>query len=298
MGRPNVGKSTLINTLLGQKIAAVSPRPQTTRRKQLGILTQEKAQVIFVDTPGVHRPKHKLGEWMVEAARETLEDADVILFLVDASQASTDEDQLLASYLKNLTKKPPIMLILNKVDLIPQEELGSRQEAYLSLLPITMVESGQAKARFISATRGDGQDSLLDEILALLPEGEPFYPQGQITDLYEREIAADLIREAALILLRDEVPHGINVRIDEFTERGEAGAYIHATIFVERESHKGIVIGQGGAMMKRIGTQARQEIEAMSGRKIFLELKVKVRKNWRNDEKALKWFGFKFGKLK
>ena len=296
MGRPNVGKSTLINALLGQKIAAVSPRPQTTRRRQLGILTLDRAQVIFVDTPGVHHPRHKLGEWMVEEAIETLADADLILFLVDAEQAPTEDDQLLADSLKNLKKKIPVLLVLNKIDLINRTTQEARRESYLALLPQTLVESGQVQAMFISATRGDGCHDLLEAILAHLPEGAPLYPEGQITDLYEREIAADLIREAALILLRDEVPHGINVRIDEFTERGETGAYIHATLFTERESHKGIVIGQGGAMLKKIGVLARQEIEAMSGRKVFLELKVKVRKNWRNDEHALQGFGFKFRK--
>ncbi len=298
MGRPNVGKSTLINTLLGQKVAAVSPRPQTTRRRQVGILTLERAQVVFVDTPGIHRPKHKLGEWMVQEAEETLEDCNLILFLVDASQEPHDDDRLLANLLGKRKEVTPIFLVLNKIDLISNDLQEERQKVFLSLLPDSMVTSGQARALPVSATRGDGRTGLLEEILERLPESEPFYPEGQITDLYEREIAADLIREAALIHLRDEVPHGINVRIDEFTERGEGGAYIAATVFVERETHKGIVIGQGGAMLKKIGTAARQEIEAMSGRKVFLELRVKVRKNWRDNEQALKWFGFKFRKTK
>jgi GTPase len=298
MGRPNVGKSTLVNAMLNQKIAAVSPRPQTTRRRQLGIFTIEKAQVVFIDTPGIHRPRHKLGEWMVEEAKETLEDSDVILFLVDASLPPQEEDQLLASILRTLKQPTPILLILNKVDLISQEEVQDRQEAYQALLPHSMVESGQVQAFPVSAARGDRRDELLAKIIALLPEGEPFYPEDQVTDLYEREIAADLIREAALIHLREEVPHGIAVRIDEYTERDERTNYIRATLFVERETHKGIVIGQAGSMLKKIGTSARKEIEAMSGRKVFLELKVKVRKNWRDDEDSMQWLGFKHEKSK
>jgi GTP-binding protein Era len=296
MGRPNVGKSTLINALLGQKIAAVSPRPQTTRRRQLGILTRQNAQVIFVDTPGIHRPKHKLGEWMVEEAKATLEDADLILFVVDANQDPTEEDHILAGMLADLKQPAPILLILNKIDQISEEQLSARRLAYLSLLPDAQQQAGRVEVQPVSAARGDHQLDLLAQIIARMPQGEPFYPEGQITDLYEREIAADLIREAALIHLRDEVPHGINVRIDEFTERNEHGAYIAATIFVEREGHKAIVIGQGGGMLKKIGTTARQEIEAMSERKVFLELRVKVRKNWRDNEQALKWFGYKFEK--
>jgi GTP-binding protein Era len=298
MGRPNVGKSTLINALLGQKVAAVSPRPQTTRRRQLGILTLENAQVIFVDTPGVHRPKHKLGEWMVGEAKATLEDGDLILFVVDAGQEPTEEDVILAGLLGDLKQPAPVLLVLNKIDLASNEQLAARQAAFLSLLPGPLKESGRVETQPISATRGDHRLDLLAKIIERLPRGAPFYPEGQVTDLYEREIAADLIREAALIHLREEVPHGINVRIDEFTERNEHGAFISATIFVERDSHKAIVIGQGGSMLKKIGTAARREIEAMSERKVFLELRVKVRKNWRDDEKALQWFGFKFEKSK
>ncbi len=298
MGKPNVGKSTLVNALLGQKIAAVSPRPQTTRRRQLGILTREDAQVIFVDTPGVHQPKHRLGEWMVGEARAALEDCDLVLFLVDASQEPGEEDRILAGLIEQMKQPAPVLLALNKIDLISGELLERRREAYLALLPRAMIDSGRVTALPVSAARGDGLLDLLARIIAQLPPGEAFYPEEQVTDLYEREIAADLIREAALIHLRDEVPHGILVRVDEYTERGEKGAYIAATLFVERESHKSIVIGQGGAMLKKIGTAARQEIEAMSGRKVFLELRVKVRKNWRNDEQALKSFGFKFEKAK
>ncbi len=285
MGKPNVGKSTLINTLIGQKIAAVSPRPQTTRTRQMGILTQENAQIIFIDTPGVHKPRHKLGESMNRHAIETLQDCDLILFIADSSAAPGEEDRMLAEAIHQLKRRLPVILALNKIDLLDHNLIPDRQKAYLELIP-------EAKPLTVSATRGDHLDLLLELIIDLLPEGPVYFPEGQVTDLYEREIAADLIREAALNLLRDEVPHGIAVRIDQYKERGEQGAYIEATIFVEKESHKGIVIGQGGSMLKQLGSKARQEIEAMSGRKVFLELRVKVRKNWRNDEKTLRMFGF------
>jgi len=285
MGRPNVGKSTLVNALLKQKIAAVSPRPQTTRKRQMGILTLEDAQMIFVDTPGVHRPRHKLGENMNQEAIKTLQESDLVLFMVDASQEPNPEDQMLANLLGKLKRSIPVLLLLNKDDLPDETALAAHTTAYQELAP-------QARPLAISATRGDNLGQLLVEILALLPEGMPFFPEGQVTDLYEREIAADLIRESALLLLRDEVPHGIAIRIDQYLERGDTGSYIEATLFVERESHKGIVIGQGGTMLKKIGTAARREIEEMSGRTVFLKLKVKVRKNWRDDEKVLRWFGY------
>jgi GTPase len=288
MGRPNVGKSTLINALMGQKIAAVSPRPQTTRRTQLGILTQDDAQVVFIDTPGVHKARTKLGEAMVRTARDRLDDADLILFLVEADSEPLEEDRLLAEMLAEVKNPGPVLLALNKMDLVSTDQLDDSKKAYRELMPpdVEVLEIP------ISALMGLNLDRLLEAILDRLPEGEPFYPDDQITDLYERDIAADLIREAALIHLRDEIPHGISVQISEFTERGENGAYIDALLYVERESHKPIVIGQKGEMLKKIGTTARQEIERMSGRKVFLNLKVKVRKNWRNDEKILRWFGY------
>lgn len=285
VGRPNVGKSTLINGLLGQKIAAVSPRPQTTRRRQLGILSLENAQIIFVDTPGMHKPVHKLGEFMNQEAAVTLEDADVIVFLVDASAAPTDEDRMLAERIQAMHPAPAVILALNKIDQVTVPGESPHQRAYQDLVP-------QALPLPISALTGYQRDHLLDEIIKRIPVGVPYYDDQQITDLYERDIAADLIREAALIHLRDEVPHGVAIRIDEYTERGDAGAYIAATLFVERESHKPILIGQGGEMMKRIGSSARAEIEKMSGRKVFLELRVKVNKNWRDDDNALRMLGF------
>lgn len=285
MGRPNVGKSTLLNAMLGQKIAAVTPRPQTTRKRQLGILTLENAQLIFIDTPGVHVPRHKLGENMNEQATDALADSDLIVFVVDGSQPPQEEDQLLAGHIHALAKIPPVLLVINKSDLIPPDELLSRQAEYQVLVPL-------ANLVVVSATQGDQLDTLLAEMIEHLPVSPPFYPEDQVTDLYERDISADLIREASLILLRDEIPHGVAIRIDQFTEREETGLYIEATLFVERESHKAIVIGQAGSMIKKIGEKARHEIEALTGRKVYLRLRVKVRKNWRDDEKVLRWFGF------
>ncbi len=286
VGRPNVGKSTLLNGLLGQKIAAVSPRPQTTRRRQLGILSQDDCQIIFMDTPGLHKPVHKLGEYMNDVAAATLEDADLIVWLVDGSQPPQEEDQLIAARLEKLgNHRPPVLLALNKIDLLPAGELAARSAEFQALLPSAALFS-------LSAASGAGRDALLARIVSALPLGQPYYDPEQITDLYERDIAADLIREAALRHLRDEIPHGIAVRIDEYKERSEVQVYIGATIFVERESHKGIVIGQGASMLKQIGTTARQEIEGMSGRHVYLELRVKVTKNWRDDPAALRQFGF------
>jgi GTPase len=287
VGRPNVGKSTLLNYFLGQKVAAVSPRPQTTRRKQLGILTLENAQVIFVDTPGLHTPHHKLGEYMNEEAATALDDADVIVWMVEVNVMPTEEDILIGQRMAEKRQLPPTLLALNKDDLLVAEgnRLSLHLAAYQSLLP-------QALPYLLSAEKGQGCPELLQAILAHLPDGEPFYSEEEITDFYERDIAAELIREAALLHLREEVPHGIAVRVDEFTERGETGAHIHATLFVEKESHKGIVIGQGGEMLKKIGMAARQEIEKMSGRKVFLELRVKVNKNWRSNMDALRLMGY------
>ncbi len=283
VGRPNVGKSTLINAFVGQKIAAVSTKPQTTRLNQLGILTDENAQIVFVDTPGIHEPKHALGKGMNAAAQEALIDADVVLWLVDISENPHAEDWIIAERLKGVQV---VIQALNKIDLIKDTgALARKRSLYQELLP-------SAEQIMISAVEGTGFDSLRAGILAHLPEGPPFYPEDQITDLYEREIAADLIREAALDNLRDEIPHAIAVRIDEYKERDETGAFIAATIFVERDSQKGIVIGKQGIVLKSIGTVARKAIEAMSGRKVFLDLRVKVKKNWRTDPLFLKQMGY------
>jgi len=286
IGRPNAGKSTLVNALLGQKVAAVSPRPQTTRRRQLGILTTETAQLALVDTPGLHQARHKLGEFLNQEAQEALSGVDGIVWLIDGADGPAEDETRIADLLKNLKKRPPVIVALNKVDTLTEDRLQSKLQACAALLP-------EAQILPLSATRGDGREALLQAMLTVLPEGEAQFDPEQVTDLYEREIAVELIREACLLHLRDEVPHGVNVRLDEFTERGDIGAYIAATIFVERESQKGIVIGDGASMLKRIGLTARKEIEEMSSRRVFLELRVKVEKDWRDNEAALKRFGYK-----
>ena len=284
LGRPNAGKSTLINALLGQKVAAVSPRPQTTRRRQLGILTTDSYQIVFVDTPGLHAPRHKLGEFLNQEARAALDGVDAVLWLTDLTTAPSEDDERIASL---LPRRTPLALGCNKIDLVPAEALDARREAYAALVP------REAEVVMLSATRGDGLAELLSLLVSFLPVREPEFDAEQVTDLYEKEIAADLVREAALLKLRDEVPHGVAVRIDEFKERENGMAYIAATLFVERDSQKGIVIGEGGKMLKSIGSTARAEIEAMGGRRVFLELRVKVLKDWRNDEEWLRRFGYK-----
>ena len=285
IGRPNVGKSTLINAILGQKIAAVSPRPQTTRKRQLGIFTVENAQLIFVDTPGIHNAKHKLGEFLNSEAEEALDGVDLILWLVDVSTSPTEEDKNISILLHGVSPRTPRMLVLNKIDLAQPDELSTREKEYAALV-------NKASIVRVSAARRLGVGELIETLIQAVPEREAEYPDEQITDLYEKEIAGDLIREACLIKLRDEVPHGMAVRIDEFKERENGMAYIAATIYVERESQKGIVIGDGGKMLKSIGSAARKEIEDMGGRKVFLELRVKVSKDWRNDPNMLKQLGY------
>jgi GTP-binding protein Era len=282
MGKPNVGKSTLINTLLEQKIAAVSSKPQTTRKRQLGILSLPDAQIIFQDTPGVHKALHKLGECMNQEALATIEDADLILFVVDASQPPNDEDEHLSGFMSH--SNLPILLVLNKVDLI-HNKISPYQESYQALVPTATPVS-------ISATHRKSLDGLLEMITTRLPENPPYYDTDQVTDWYERDICADLIREAALNLLHHEVPHSIAIRIDEYAEREGGAVYIAATLFVERESQKPIVIGKGGEMLKEIGSTARRAIQTMNERRVYLELRVKVRENWRNKNNILKMFGY------
>ncbi|HEX2993344.1 MAG TPA: GTPase Era [Anaerolineales bacterium] len=292
IGRPNVGKSTLVNALLGQKIAAVSPQPQTTRKRQLGILTTDNAQLVFVDTPGIHQPRYKLGEFLNQEAQEALENVDVILWLVDASVKPTEEDKQIASLLGRVSAQTPLVLAANKIDLVPAEALTARVEAYQVSL------RREARVISISAAQNRNLDDLLNLLISLAPVRPPEFDEEQVTDSYERDIAADLIREACLHRLRDEVPHGVGVRVDEFLERDNGMLYIAATVFVERESQKGIVIGEGGKMLKQIGSSARREIEEMGGRQVYLELRVKVLKDWRNDENALRRLGYKIDNKK
>jgi GTPase len=303
IGRPNVGKSTLLNALLGQKIAAVSPKPQTTRKRQLGILTTDTAQLVFVDTPGIHNPRHKLGTFLNQEAQESLEGVDMILWLVDGSVKPTEEDKQIASLLGHTPRRTPIVLAANKMDLISAEALTPNLEAYQEALRKARVASeggrrNDARVISISATQNQNLDQLLELLVSLSPFRPPEYDEEQVTDSYERDIAADLIREACLHRLREEVPHGVGVRIDEFAERENGMLYIAATVFVERESQKGIVIGEGGKMLKQIGSSARKEIEEMGGRPVFLELRVKVLKDWRNNEDMLRRLGYKISTKK
>jgi GTP-binding protein Era len=286
IGHPNVGKSTIVNVFLGQKVASVTHKAQTTRKRQLGILTTEEYQIVFLDTPGIHTPHHKLGEFLNQEAERAMKDVDLILWVVDAEVGPTSEDSTVALMLGSLKKCPPVYLVLNKMDKVAEEKIEERVNLFTPLFP-------SATLFQISALNKTGMEELLAATVSRIPFGQAEYDADVITDFYERDIAAELIREACLIHLRSEVPHGVNIRIDEFTERGEIGALIHATIFVERESQKGIIIGDGGTMLKRIGITARKEIESMSNRKVFLELRVKLEKDWRDDEMLLTRFGYK-----
>jgi GTP-binding protein Era len=313
IGRPNVGKSTLMNHFLGQKIAIVSPKPQTTRNQLLGILTLPApeqpelsaacppAQVIFMDTPGIHRPLHKLGEYLVETAVETIPDADLILWLVDLTEPPTPEDHLVAKTIGNLQTKlqkqgePPIpvLLVLNKIDLLPGDALDLAAAPFLDLLPATGVTNKTAtNYLFVSATRGDNRVELLRQIIHRLPPGPRYFPAEQVTDQQTRFIAAELIREAALKVLHQEIPHALAVQVLEFKPRHEALTYISANLILERQSQKGIVIGDKGQTLKRIGRLARSEIERLVGTKVYLDLWVKIRPKWRKKENELRWLGY------
>lgn len=285
VGRPNVGKSTLLNSFLQQKIAIVSPRPQTTRSRQLGILTRPEYQMVFVDTPGIMQPRHKLDEFMLAEAMATLEDVDIVLWLVDAGEPPGPGDEEIAGRLRTLAGQTDVILGMNKADLLQPEEVMARSEAYRALLP-------DAPWILFSATEGQGVDELFNMLLERLPEGPRFYPPEQVTDIYMRDLAAELIREQILLQIREEIPHGTAVAVDEFKERETGMVYIHAVIYVEREAHKKIVIGAGGAQLRAIGAEARKEIEHMLGTRVYLELWVKVEPQWRRDEKALRRLGY------
>ena len=284
IGKPNVGKSTLMNAYLGQKVAIVSDKPQTTRRRLLGILTRPDAQIIFVDTPGIHRPRHKLGQFMVQTATRAIPDADEILFVVDVSTMPDDEDRQIAALIAE-REHIPVILALNKMDLLPPHKVQLHTSVYLDLVR-------HDDWMMISATRGDNLDDLLERIVAHLPVGPRYYPEDQITDQTVRAIAAELIREQVLRFTHQEVPHAVAVLVDEFKERSADMTYIHATIIVERESQKRILLGEGGRMIKRISTAARREIEQLVGTRVYLELWVKVWKKWRKDEDNLRRLGY------
>ncbi|PJF49090.1 MAG: GTPase Era [Chloroflexi bacterium] len=299
VGKPNVGKSTLVNALIGHKVAIISPKPQTTRRRILGILTREDAQVLFLDTPGVHEPKQALNRYMMREVDAALKDCDAILFVTDVSRLPTDEDQRVAEHISRLPQ--PKLLAMNKADLLDPRDVVEHVAAHEALLPQPQTDAateapGQAQARsaaaifdlqtsiLTSGTRGDNLDKLLNMILNTLPYGPRYFPPGQFTDQNARFLAAEFVREQALRFLEQEVPHGIAVAIEEWQPRPNGVIYIAATVYVERESHKGILIGKEGEMLKKIGANARKEIERELGTKVYLELWAKVRPGWRRDD--------------
>jgi len=284
VGRPNVGKSTLINNLIGEKIAIMSNRPQTTRNKIMCIMNTNNAQIMFLDTPGIHKPQHKLGEYMVRAAESALNEVDAVLFVVDANEKKGAGDAFIMAKLKNI--KAPVILVVNKIDkLSNKEQLFAIIESYRNSCDFKAVLP-------ISALQDKDLAPLVQEILKYLPEGPEYFPEDMITDQPERVIVAELIREKILKLTRDEVPHSIAVEIEEMKTRENDNLYIRATIFVERESQKGIVIGAKGALLKLIGQQARKDIEVLLGNKTYLELWVKVKADWRNRDQLLRQFGY------
>lgn len=283
IGRPNVGKSTLLNTILGQKIAIVTEKPQTTRNRIIGIKNLDTAQIIFVDTPGIHRPRHKLGEIMVKEAREAIKDLDVGLLVVEPFGISEEIMDIL-NILK--TVKKPILLGINKIDLIRKPELLPLIDEYRRLFDFKEIIP-------ISALYGDGIDKLIKVIIDNLPEGPPYFPQDQVTDQVERFIVAELIREQVMIHTYEEVPHSVHVEVVDWKEADNGLISISANIYVERDSQKGIIIGKGGQRLKSIGTAARKNIEGLLNTKVFLELWVKVKKDWRDNINILRELGFK-----
>ena len=284
IGRPNVGKSTLMNHIIGQKIAITSNKPQTTRNKIQTVYTDERGQIIFLDTPGIHKAKNKLGEYMVNVAERTLKDVDVILWLVEASDYIGAGEQHILEVLSEIKK--PVILVINKMDALKnQDEVLLIMEKFSKLRDFTEIVP-------VSALKGVNTGELLKVLYQYLPEGPLYYDEDTVTDQPMRQIAAELIREKALRLLKDEIPHGIAVEIDKMSTRKGGLTDIEATIVCERDSHKGIVIGKGGAMLKRIGTAARKDIEDMMEGQVNLKLWVKVRKEWRDSDIQMKNFGY------
>lgn len=284
IGRTNVGKSTLMNRLVGEKIAIMSNKPQTTRHRIQSVLTEEDFQAVFIDTPGIHKPKNKLGEYMVKTAQSTLSGVDLILFLVEPSDRVGPGDRQILERLNHIDT--PVILVINKIDSISKEEVGKLIENYKDLFTFEEIIP-------ISAFTGDNVDRLMDLIKVQLPEGPQYFPSDMLTDQPERQLVAELIREKSLYMLQQEIPHGITVEIDIMKQREDSQMVdIEATIICERDSHKGIIIGKQGAMLKEIGSKARYDIERLLGTKVYLQLWVKVKKNWRDSDYLLKNFGF------
>ncbi|PEK46214.1 GTPase Era [Bacillus toyonensis] len=284
IGRPNVGKSTFLNRIIGQKIAIMSDKPQTTRNKIQGVYTENDSQVIFIDTPGIHKPKHKLGDFMVKMAQTTLKEVDIVLFMVNATEGFGRGEEFIIEKLQET--KQPVFLVINKIDQVHPERLLELIDQYRKLHEFAEIVP-------ISALDGNNVEALIGAIKKYLPEGPQYYPDNQVTDHPERFIIAELIREKVLHLTREEVPHSVAVVIDAIQKREGGAVYINATIVVERASQKGIIIGKQGKMLKEVGKRARFDIEALLGSKVFLEVWVKVQKDWRNKMSQLRDLGFR-----
>ena len=284
VGRPNVGKSTLMNHLIGQKIAITSEKPQTTRNRIQTVYTDKRGQIIFLDTPGIHKAKNKLGQYMVNVAEGTLNEVDVIMWLVEPTTYIGAGEQHIAELLSKVNTQ--VILAINKIDTVKDEEIIAKAiDTYKNVCPFAEIVP-------VSALRNQNTDKMTELLFQYLPYGPQYYDEDTVTDQPMRQIAAELIREKALRLLQDEIPHGIAVTIEQMKERDNGIFDIEATIVCERDSHKGIIIGKGGAMLKRIGSQARREIENLMGAKVNLQLWVKVRKEWRDSELYMKNYGY------
>lgn len=284
-GRPNAGKSTLLNRLVGRKVAITSHRPQTTRNRIAAVLHRPDAQVVFMDTPGLHSPQHRLGEYMVKVARSSLEGADVVLFVVEADSAGPgDGEREVARALRGV--EGPLVLVLNKIDRLPRPYLAPVLEACRGLADFRAVHP-------VSALTGAGVKELVEGVISLLPEGPPYYPADTVTDQPERQMLAELVREQVLIRTREEIPHSVAVDVEQVAEREDGLVQVAAVIYVEKDSQKGILIGKGGHMLKEIGKHARAQMEELLEARVFLELWVKVKEDWRNREGSLRAFGYR-----
>lgn len=288
IGRPNVGKSTLINQILGQKVAIVSPKPQTTRKQQFGIYTDVRGQILFTDTPGLHKPHHKLGEYMVSVAEQALRDADIILWILDLSEEPQLADKYIAETIQNARLTTPVLLVLNKLDLVKEEQ----RDEYINLHTALMAHE---KAFLVSAITNTGVPEILEELWLRLPRGPRYYPEDQVTEVNWRFMAAEIIREKVILNTEQEIPYSVAVEVDSFKETDDH-AIISAVIHVERNSQKGIVIGKDGHMIKQIGIEARKELIEMLGKRVHLDLHVKVLKNWRSNEKLMQRMGYRTAK--